>query len=222
MAIKPAGTAGDRRKLRDSINAAKTKGDHAQAKELQEKARQTRRDSRVYRLFQRGYENSGLPAIHERKEKGRREAAQQAQAERDTQEAADAARAQGEKIDLYRKYLSTIQTKLINVPNKLTEIGEGFTLDDSFTKALKDLKTLPGFETLNLDGLQQRQKVLAGLLDELEKQVRAFLVEKYKDSPNPDGTASWQIKSIFQYDLDLPLDLNLNVRKTFTSLAPES
>ena len=222
MAVKPSGTASDRRELRGAIKAKRDEGDHAQAKELQEKARQTRRDSRVNQLFQKGYENSGLPAIHKRKEKGRREAAQQAQAERDTQEAADAARVKGEKIDLYRKYLSETQTKLINVPNKLTKIGEGFTLDDSLTEAFEELNSLPGFETLNLEGLQKRQKVLAGLLDQLKDRVRDFLAEKYKGSTESDENVSWQSKSIIQYDLYLPLDLNLNVRKTFTSLAPES
>jgi hypothetical protein len=222
MAVKPSGTASDRRELRGAIKAKRDEGDHAQAKELQEKARQTRRDSRVNQLFQKGYENSGLPAIHKRKEKGRREAAQQAQAERDTQEAADAARVKGEKIDLYRKYLSETQTKLINVPNKLTKIGEGFTLDDSLTNALKDLKTLPGFETLNLDGLQQRQKVLAGLLDELKDRVGDFLAERYRNEENRQDMISTQLQREFNWTLDLPLDLNGTVRSKYRDIAPES
>jgi hypothetical protein len=222
MPIKRAGTASIRRQLRDEIKAAKTNGQHAKAKELQKEARQKRREILVNQLFQQGYQNSGLPAIHARKEQGRREAAQQAQAERDTQEAADAARAKGEKIDLYRKYLSDTQTKLEYVPSILREIGEGFTLDDSLTNALKDLKTLPGFETLNLDGLQQRQKVLAGLLDELKDRVGDFLAERYRNEENRQDMISTQLQREFNWTLDLPLDLNGTVRSKYRDIAPES
>jgi hypothetical protein len=158
----------------------------------------------------------GLPEILKKRRQGQKLAAKTPKAK---QEAADAAQAKGEKIDLYRQYLSETQTKLINVPNKLKGIGKGFTLGDSLTEAFEELNSLPGFETLNLEGLQQRQKVLAGLLDQLKDRVRDFLAEEYIVSPN---FVPFELRSIIREELDLPLDLNLNVRTTFTSLAPKS